>query len=66
MVSNKRAEVCAKTLAQFCKEQDGCQNCIFRAFGADRWKCHVGEPEWWYLEEVAGNMEAKKRNHGYL
>lgn len=37
MVSNKRAEDCAKTLAQFCKDQGGCQNCIFRAFGADRW-----------------------------
>lgn len=66
MVSNKRAEDCAKTLAQFCKDQGGCQNCIFRAFGADRWKCHVGEPAWWNLKEVADNMEAKKRNHGYL
>lgn len=66
MVSDKRAEDCAKTLAQFCEEQDGCQNCIFRAFAADRWKCHVGEPAWWDLEEVADNMKAKKRNHGYL
>ena len=41
MVSNKRAEDCAKTLAQFCKERGGCQNCIFRAFGADRWAAHL-------------------------
>lgn len=49
MVSNKKALDCAETLVQFCKEQNGCQNCLFRKFGADRWDCHIGESGWWDL-----------------
>ena len=35
-ISNKKAVDAAKVLVEFCKEQPGCQNCIFRRFGADR------------------------------
>lgn len=33
MITDKKALNCAETLAQFCKEQNGCQNCLFRKFG---------------------------------
>ena len=66
MMTDKKAVTCAETLVAFCKEQRNCQNCVFRKFGAGSWRCHIGEPEWWDLEEVAYNAEAKKRNHGYL
>lgn len=41
MVNNKKALESAKTIVEFCKEQNGCQNCIFRQFGADSWNCHI-------------------------
>ena len=41
MISNKKALACAETLVEFCKEQAGCQNCIFRQFGADHWNCQI-------------------------
>lgn len=66
MTSNKKAITCAETLAEYCKEQIGCQKCIFKKYGADRWHCHIGEPAWWDLESVAEKKEAKKRNNWYL
>ena len=63
MISSKVALNCAETIAQFCKEQRGCQNCIFRQFGADHWNCHIDAFD---IREVLDNIEAKKRNHGYL
>ena len=63
MVSNKKALECAEAIAQFCKEQRGCQNCIFRQFGADRWNCHINAFD---IREVLRNIEAKKKNRGYL
>ena len=63
MISNKVALNCAETLAQFCKEQRGCQNCIFRQFGTDHWNCHIDAFD---IREVLDNIEAKKGNHGYL
>ena len=63
MISNKVALNCAETIAQFCKEQKGCQNCIFRQHGADHWNCHIDAFD---LREVLDNIEAKKKNHGYL
>lgn len=65
-ISDIRALNCAKTLSQFCKEQNGCQNCIFRKFGADRWYCHIDESGWWDLQEIHNNYEGKKKNRGYL
>lgn len=66
MITDKKALDCAETLVQFCKEQSGCQNCIFRKFGADRWGCHIGESGWWNLQEIYNNREGKRNNHGYL
>lgn len=65
-MTGKKALDCAEALKQFCKEQDGCQNCIFRKFGPDHWYCHIGEPAWWFLEDVPSCIERKKQNHGYL
>lgn len=63
MISSKVALNCAETIAQFCKEQRGCQNCVFRQFGADHWNCHIDAFD---IREVLDNIEAKKKNYGYL
>lgn len=63
MISNKKAIETAKIVSEYCKEQQACQNCIFRQFGCDSWKCHIQAFD---LQEVLSNIEAKKRNHGYL
>lgn len=62
-IYDKVAIESAKTLIDFCTQQKGCQNCIFREFGADHWDCHI---EAWHLQEAIGNMEAKKKHHGYI
>lgn len=62
-ITDKKAVECAKTLVEFCKQQSGCQNCVFRAFGSDHWNCHI---EAFDLRDVLGNMEAKKKNRGYI
>lgn len=62
-ISSKKALEAAQTIADFCKEQRSCQNCIFRLYGADHWKCHI---EAFDLQGVLSNIEAKKKNHGYL
>lgn len=63
MISNKKALECAKTIADYCEEQRGCQNCIFRKNAADHWECNIRGFD---LREVVGNIEAKKKNHGYI
>ena len=62
-ISNKRALEAAKVIVDFCNEQKGCQNCIFRLYGSEHWKCHI---EAFDLRDVLWNIEAKKKNHGYL
>ena len=62
-ISNNKALDAAKTIVEFCKEQKSCQNCIFRLYGADPWKCHI---EAFDLQDVLSNIKAKKKNHGYL
>lgn len=62
-ITVKQALACASTLVEFCHQQPGCQNCVFRQFGADAWKCHI---EAFDLQAVLENIEAKKRNGGYL
>lgn len=62
-ISNKKALEVAKILIDFCKEQRGCQNCIFRKHGADHWECNIEGID---FNEVMGNYEAKKKNHGYI
>ena len=63
MISNEKALEAAKVIVDYCKEQSGCQNCIFHLFGCDHWKCHI---EAFDLQDVLWNIEAKKKNHGYL
>ena len=62
-ISSKKALEAAKVIVDFCNEQEGCQNCIFRLYGADHWKCHIYAFD---LQDVLSNIEAKKKNHGYL
>lgn len=61
--SNKKVIEAAKTVAAYCNEQRGCQNCIFRLFGAENWHCAIGAFE---IQTVLSNIEAKKKNGGYL
>jgi len=63
MVRNKQAVEAAQTIVDFCKQQKSCQNCIFRMHGADHWKCHI---EAFDLRDVLTNINAKKKNYGYL
>lgn len=63
MISNKKAIESANTIFEYCQQQKGCQNCIFREYGGDHWECHISAFE---LRDVLSNIEAKKRNHGYL
>lgn len=53
----------AQAIVDYCKSQRGCQNCIFRLYGADHWKCHI---EAFDLQDVLSNIEAKKKNRGYI
>lgn len=63
MISNKKALESAQIIVDFCKERRSCQNCIFRLYGADHWKCHI---EAFDLQDVLSNIAAKKKNHGYI
>lgn len=62
-MSNQKALEHAKAIVDYCKSQRGCQNCIFRMYGADHWKCHI---EAFDLQDVLSNIEAKKKNRGYI
>ena len=62
-ISSKRALEAAKVIVDFCNEQNGCQNCIFRLYGADHWKCHMYAFD---LQDVLSNIEAKKKNRGWI
>ena len=63
MISSKKALEAANVISEYCKEQKGCQNCIFRQHGGDSWKCHI---EAFYLQDVLSNIETKKKKYGYL
>ena len=63
MISSKKVLDAAQTIVDYCKEQKSCQNCIFRLFGADQWKCHI---EAFNLQDVLSNISAKKKNHGWI
>jgi hypothetical protein len=62
-MTDKKALEHAQALVEFCNSQRGCQNCIFRKFGSDHWNCHI---EAFNLREVLSNIEAKKKNHGWI
>lgn len=40
-ISNKKAVEAAKVIADYCKEQTSCQNCIFRLHGCENWHCAI-------------------------
>lgn len=60
---DKKVLDAVNTIVKYCNEQRGCQNCIFRLHGADHWKCHI---EAFELQDVLGNIEAKKKHGGYI
>ena len=62
-MTNKQALEHAKAIVEYCKEQSGCQNCIFRQYGANHWHCQI---EAFDLQEVVSNIAAKKKNRGYI
>ena len=62
-VSNKKALECAQVIVDYCREQPSCQNCIFRQYGADHWKCHI---EAFDLQDVLSNIAAKKKHGGFI
>ncbi len=63
MISSKKAVDAAVIIKEYCNSQRGCQNCIFRKYAADHWDCQISA---FYLQDVLGNIEAKKKNHGYV
>lgn len=63
MISNKKVLEATQIIVDYCKQQNGCQNCIFREHGADAWKCHIDAFD---MQDVLWNIEAKKKNRGYL
>lgn len=63
MISAKKAVEAAQIISDYCQQQRGCQNCIFRQFGADSWKCHIDAFD---LQDVLFNISAKKKNHGWI
>lgn len=62
-ISNKKAVEAAKVVADYCRGQKSCQNCIFRIYGCENWHCAIGAFD---LRDVLRNIDAKKTNHGYL
>lgn len=63
MISRRQVLKSVKVISDDCKEQPTCQNCIFRRYGAENWNCHIDAFD---LRDVCSNIEAKKKNRGYL
>lgn len=63
MISQKKVVKATKIVAEYCQEQKGCQNCVFRLFGCENWHCTIGAFE---IRDVLSNIEAKKKHHGYI
>jgi hypothetical protein len=63
MISTKKALEAAKVIADYCKEQSSCQNCIFRLHGCSNWNCSIGA---FTIQDVLSNIESKKKNRGYI
>lgn len=59
MISNKKAIESARVISDYCNEQKSCQNCIFREFGEEHWKCHI---EAFDLQDVLSNAEKAAEN----
>lgn len=65
-ISNKKLLEAVETITTFCKEQSCCQNCISRSFGADSWNCCMMSYNASELSEAMANIEAQKKNGGYI
>jgi hypothetical protein len=63
MISTKKVTDAAQTIVEYCKQQSGCQNCIFRLYGASHWDCSIYAFD---IRDVLSNIEAKKKNHGFI
>lgn len=66
MITHKKALEHAEALSEYCNEQAGCQNCIFRRYGSDHWGCQLDFVAQLDKREVESNMAAKKKNHGWI
>jgi hypothetical protein len=64
-MTDRKALEYAQALVDFCKSQRGCQNCIFRLHGSDHWKCQMNI-DLFDMREAEGNIEAKRKNGGYI
>jgi hypothetical protein len=64
-MTDKKALEHAQALVEFCNSQRGCQNCVFRLFGSDHWKCQMNI-DCFNMREAQGNIEAKKKHRGYI
>ena len=62
-MNDKKAIETAKKLVEFCEDQKGCQNCVFRKYGSDHWECNINAFD---LCDTISNYEAKRKNHGYI
>ena len=63
-MTDEKAIECAEALVDFCKNQKGCQNCVFRMFHRDHWNCYIDEGLIAFVygaDEVRSNLEAKKQ-----
>ena len=63
MISDKKTVEAATVVAEYCKEQKSCQNCIFRLYGCEQWHCAIGA---FTIQDVLSNIETKKKNHGFI
>ena len=63
IITNKKVLEAANIISNYCKEQKGCQNCIFRKFGSENWNCYIQAFE---IQDVISNINAKKKNHGFI
>ena len=64
-MTDKKALEHAQALVDFCNSQRGCQNCIFRLHGCDHWKCQMNI-NLFDMREAQSNIEAKKKNRGWI
>lgn len=65
-ISNKKLLETVKTISTFCEEQPCCQDCVLRVFCADGWNCCMMSYNVSELSEAMANIEAKKKNKGYI
>ena len=60
-MTDAKAIACAEALIQFCNEQRGCRNCVFR--GHESWRCNISAYTFqneYNSAEVNANYAAKR------